>query len=148
MPSNWTNKGKKECLKAYFRNGSQRYIAVVTGDNVPNEDTNTLGELTEIAAGNGYPSGGYPISGDATGFDVLTEDDNGNRAFCQIKDVVIEARGGSIPARGNPARYLVLTDANATKSNREVIAFFDLVRNRTLADTDTMPLQNLELGAG
>ena len=140
----WTNKGKMSILDAYFRNAgapTNFYVALVTSAAAPDADTNTMSDLTEITAGNGYTSGGYSLTRNSTDFDTLTEDDTNDRGLIQIKDVVWTASGGSISG----ARYAVLTDDNTTDSAREVYAYWDLSSNRTVSDGQTLTLQNLEL---
>ena len=152
----WTNRGKflaldwifgGEALPDYF------YVALVTVDNVPTVDTNTLGQLTEIADGNGYDEGGYELDPSASGvdFDVFTEDDTNDRAICQIKDLVWTASGGSIPDSGNGARYAVLTDGTGesgeTIGDRQVIAVWDLVTDREATDGFVITLEDCELRA-
>jgi hypothetical protein len=101
--------------------------------------------LTEIAAGQGYTAGGISLARNTTDFDVWTEDDGNDRALIQLKDMVWTAAGGNLPASGNGARWACLTDDNATPANREVIAAFDLVSDRTISDTQTLTLQNCEI---
>jgi hypothetical protein len=146
----WTNRGKLSILDAYFRNNgapTNFYVALVTSAVAPTADTNVLGDLTEIAAGNGYTSGGISLNRNATDFDTLTEDDANDRALIQIKDVVWTASGGTIPSGGDGARYAVLTDDNGTVANREVIGFWSLSSDRTVSDGQTLTLQDLELRA-
>ena len=144
----WTNKGKYRALGWIFRADTEPtnfYVALVTSATAPTADINTLGELTEIAAGNGYTSGGYQLTPGATDFDVHTEDDDNDRGLVQIKDVVWTASGGPIPASGSGARYAVLTDDNATVANREVLGYWDLTSDRQVSDGQTLTLQNCEL---
>ena len=144
----WTNKGKMSILDAYFRNAgapTNFYVALVTDATAPDADTNTLGDLTEIADGNGYTTGGYQLTKNSTDFDVLNEDDTNDRGDIQIKDVAWTASGGSIPGSGNGARYAVLLDDNATVASREVLAYWDLTSSRSVSDGQTLTLQNLEL---
>ena len=144
----WTNKGKARILNGFFRNTSvptNFYIALVTSATAPTQDTDTLSQLTEIAAGNGYTTGGYQLSRNATDFDTLTEDDAADRGLIQVKDVVWTASGGSIPASGSGARYAVLLDDNATVGSREVLAYWDLVSDRSVSVGQTLTLQNCEL---
>lgn len=143
----WTNKGKYDCLDGWLRNTAPPtnfYVALVTSAAAPDADTNTMTELTEIAAGNGYTSGGYQLTPGATDFDVLTEDDANDRALCQIKDIVWTASGGSIPDSGNGARYSVFTDDNATVANREIYAYWDLTSDRQVSDGQSLTLQDCE----
>lgn len=144
----WTNKGKHHLLDQVFRNATEKtnyYIALVTSATAPTADTNTLSQLTEIAAGNGYTAGGFQLARNSTDFDTLTENDTDDRGDLQIKDVVWTASGGNLPASGNGARYAVLTDDNATVGSREVYAFWDLSADRTVSSGQTLTLQNLEL---
>ncbi len=120
-------------------------MALVTSAVAPVADTNTLGELTQIAVGNGYTTGGYSLLRNATDFDVWTEDDTNDRGLIQIKDVVWTAAGGPIPATGSGARYAVLTDDNATVASREVYHYFDLVSDRSVSSGQTLTLQDCEL---
>jgi hypothetical protein len=145
----WTNKGKMRAgLEGYFRavaTPTNLYVALVTSASAPDADTNTLSDLTEITAGNGYTTGGYQLTPGATDFDVLTEDDTNDRALIQIKDIVWTASGGSIPSAGGGARYAVLIDDNATVADREVLAYWDLTSDRTVSDGQTLTLQDCEL---
>ena len=144
----FTNKGKYRLLEWAIRNGTRPanlYVALVTSATAPTADTNTLSQLTQIAAGNGYTTGGYSLTPGATDFDTLTEDDSGDMGLIQVKDVVWTASGGAIPASGNGARYAVLTDNNATEGSREVLAFWDLSSERSVSSGQTLTLQNLEL---
>lgn len=144
----WTNKGKMSILDAYFRNNgapTNFYVALVTSATAPTQDTDTLGQMTEITAGNGYVTGGYSLTPGATDFDVLNEDDTNDRGDIQVKDVVWNASGGPIPSAGNGARYAVLTDDNGTVGSREVYAYWDLTSDRSVSDGQSLTLQNLEL---
>jgi hypothetical protein len=144
----WTNKGKFQMLGRIYRGvalPTNYYVALCTSANTPTADTNTLSQLTEIAAGNGYTSGGIQLSKNATDFDVLTEDDTNDRALIQIRDLVWTASGGALPASGNGARWAVLTDDNGTVGSREVYHFFDLSSDRQVSDTQTLTLQNCEI---
>ncbi len=144
----WTNKGKANALAQRFRGvalPTNFFIALVTSAVAPVADTNTFGELTQIATGNGYADGGISLTKNTTDFDVLTEDDGNDRALVQLKDIVWTAAAGPIPASGSGARWAVLTDDNATIASRFVEAFWDLVSDRTISDTQTLTLQDCEL---
>jgi len=119
-------------------------VALVTSAVAPVADTNTKSELTEIANGNGYTTGGYQLTRNATDFDVWTEVDASDYALLQIKDVVWTASGGPIPASGNGARYAVLTDDNVTQGSREVYFYWDLVSDRSVSSGQTLTLQDME----
>lgn len=148
MASGWTNKGKYHVHNVTWRNGTEPtnyYLALVTSATAPTADTNTLSQLTEITAGNGYTTGGYQLARNSTDFDVLTEDDSGDTAYIQLKDIVWTASGGSLPGSGNGARYAVLTDDNGTVGSREVYAWFDLVSDRSVSVGQTLTLQDCQL---
>ena len=147
MPG-WTNKLKYNILGWTFRGvalPTNFYVALVTSAVAPTADTNTKSELTEIANGNGYTTGGISLTKNTTDFDVLTEDDANDRGLIQIKDLVWTASGGSLPGSGGGARYAILTDDNATQGSREVFAYFDLSSDRSVSNGQTLTLQDCEL---
>lgn len=145
MASGFTNKGLFRLL-GWTLNGvaapTNFYLALVTSAAVPDADTNTFSQLTEIAAGNGYATGGMSLTKNTTDFPGITEDDGNNRAQIQIKDAVWTAAGGPLPASGSGARYAVLLDDNGTIASREVLAYFDLVSDRTVSDAQTLTLDD------
>jgi len=143
-----TNRGKKLILEYCFARTARPanfYVGLCTSADTPDDDTNTFGELTQIAAGNGYTDGGYELTPNATDFDASTEDDSNNYGNIQVKDVVWTAAGGAIPGSGDGARWAVLLDNNATVGNRQVIAYFDLSSDRTVSSGQTLTLQDLEI---
>ncbi len=144
-----TNRGKKKILDYYFRRQgtlpSNFYVPLCTSAVAPTADTNSLSELTQIASGNGYTTNGISLTPNTTDFDVMTEDDTNDKAILQIKDLVWTASGGNLPGSGNGARYAPLTDDNGTPGSRDVIAWWDLVSDRTVSDTQTLTLQNCEI---
>lgn len=140
-----TNRGKYLIHRAYFQNlevPASFYLALCTSATTPTADTNKLSDLTEIATGNGYTAGGYALNRDSTDFDVISEQDSLDRAYIQIKDVVWTASGGPIPSSGGGARWAVLTNAD---SDPDVLAYFDLVSDRTVSDGQTLTLQDCEI---
>jgi len=146
----WTNRGKFLLLAWAFPRvamPTNLYVALVTAAVAPTVKTNTLGELTEIAVGNGYTTGGYQLTPNDTDFDTMTEDDTGDKALCQLKDLAWTASGGPIPDSGDGARYAILTDDNGTIANRQVIAVWDLVTDRSCTDTHSITLEDCELQA-
>jgi len=146
----WTNRGKYLALLWAFRAVSlpaHLYVALLTSDTEPTVDINTLGELTEIADGNGYTEGGYELTPGATDFDTITEDDDDDLALVQVKDISWTASGGSIPDSGNGARYAALLSYHATPASREVIAVWDLVTDRVTTDGNSITLADCELKA-
>ncbi len=144
-----TNRGKFKILNYYFRRQgtlpTNFYVPLITSAVAPTADTNTLSELTQLASGNGYTTNGTSLTPNTTDFDVMTEDDTNDKAILQIKDLVWTASGGNLPGSGSGARYAPLTDDNATPGSRDVIAWWDLVSDRTISDTQTLTLQNCEI---
>lgn len=144
----FANKGLFNMLGYSFVNvtvPTNYYVALVTSAVTPDADTNTLGQLTQIAVGNGYVDGGYELTPGATDFDVHTENDTDNRGEVQIKDLIWTASGGPIPATGDGARWAILTDDNATVGSREVMGYFDLTSDQAVSDGQTLTVQNMEM---
>lgn len=142
-----TNRGAYLILDYAFRGATRPtnfYVALVTSATAPTVDTNTLSQLTEIANGNGYTTGGYSLTPNSTDFDTLTENDTTDLALVQIKDVVWTASGGTLPGSGSGARYAVLLTDEGTVGNRQVIAWWDLTSDRSVSSGQTLTLQNLE----
>lgn len=144
-----TNRGKYTLMNYYFRRQgtlpTNFYVALLTSASAPTPDTNLMSDHTQIAAGNGYTSGGYQLTPNTTDFDVATEDDANDKLILQIKNVVWTASGGSIPASGNGARYAVLTDDNATPANRIILIYWDLVSDRSVSVGQPLTLQDCEI---
>lgn len=148
MASGWTNKLRYRILGYAFRGDTiptAFYVALITNAAVPDADTNAFSELTEIATGNGYSTGGASMTPGATDFDVWTEDDTNDRAFVQLKDVTWSASGGPVPDSGSGASYAVLTDDNGTVGSREVLAFWDLGGAQSVSDGQDLTLQDAEI---
>jgi hypothetical protein len=132
-----TNRGQARFTKIALQNTSvptNFYLVLVTSANVPTRATNTMAELTQITAGNGYTSGGYSINRDITDWDTLTENDSNNTLTVLLKNIVFTASGGPIPLSGSGAAYAILTDDNATFNNREVLAYHSLGGDITVSD--------------
>lgn len=147
MAASWTNKGVYR-LAGVFRGATMPtnfYIALCTSATSPTVDTNTMSDLTEIAAGTGYTSGGYQLTKNSTDFDVYSEDDTNDYVEIQLKNIVFTASGGSIPNSGDGARWAVLTDDNATVSAREIWAYYDLTSDRTVSDGQPLTLVDMTL---
>lgn len=147
MPG-WTNKGKYEVLGQYFRGETKPtnlYMALFTSATTPDQDINTFSQLTEITAGNGYVTGGLILAFNSTDFDVWTEDDAGDRAFVQLKDLVWTAAAGPIPSAGGGARWACITDDNGTIASRLIMMYFSLGSDRTVSDGQSLTLEDTEI---
>lgn len=144
----FTNRGKYLFLQYATRSTTRPanyFIALVTSATAPDADINTLSQLTEIANGNGYTTGGFSLTPGDTDFDTQTEDDTNDWAFVLIKDVAWTASGGSIPASGGGARYAVMVTNEGTVGSRQVIAYWDLSSDRTVSVGQVLTLQDLQL---
>lgn len=146
----WTNKAKADIFNQLYRRTvalpTHYYIALVTSDEIPDSDTNTMADLTEIDDGNGYVAGGYEINADDTDFDVVEEDDTGNLGRVQIIDIEWTALNGPIPATGTAA-YAVMTDDNVTPASRKILHYWSLGGERSVQDGSPFRLINLEIRA-
>jgi len=143
-----TNKGKYRLLGLYFvaqTAPTNIYYRLHTNAVVPGADTNTASQLTQITAGNGYTTGGYQLARNGTDFDVLTEDDTGDQAYVQAKDMVWTASGGPIPASGDGISYGAFTDDNVTEGSREIVAYHDLSGPHSVSSGQTFTVQNAEV---
>ena len=146
MASGTTDRGKKLLLDYAFEAAtvpSTYYLALCTSATTPTKATNVFSDLTEVATGNGYTTGGASLTA-ATDFTV-TEVDSTVGAKVVIANTVYTASGGNLPASGDGARWAVLLDA--TSSGANVLAYFDLVSDRTVSDTQTLTIQAAEIDA-
>ncbi len=144
----FTNRGKYLLLEYVFQAlalPTTMHLILVTATTPPTQDHNTVGELEELPTNNGYTQGGFSLTPGAADFDVLTEDDSGDLAFVQIKDVTWTAGGGPIPSSGLGASYACLCDDNATPANKQIYAYFSLGSAITLADGQALTLQDTQL---
>ena len=147
----WTNRGKKRILNYFFRREgglpSNFYLALCTAAQTPNADTNVFGDLTQITVGNGYSDGGITIAPNGSNFAYLSEDDANDLAVMIMTQLGWIADGGNLPASGNGARWLVLTDDNATMASREVLCFWDLGGDRVVSDQQSLILNDITIRA-
>jgi len=143
MPSGWTNKGLYQLslvnnfLGTFTLPGANYCVHLVTNAVAPVNTTNTLDELTE-AAGGGYEEITLTIG--STDFDS-SDEDTSNTPHIQCRDLAWTAESSTISG----IYYAVLTDEHATPANREVYAYWDLSGEVTVADGQTLTLQNCEL---
>lgn len=151
MASGWTARGYYLMLRGYLANQSvptNFYVALCTDADTPDASTATLADLTEIAAGNGYTSGGYSLSRNTTDFPVAAQDGTAGQASIATKAISWTASGGDIPASGGDARWAVLTTDEGTIANRQVIAWFDLADYMGAASGITLALPGVSVSLG
>jgi hypothetical protein len=121
--------GMAEMLDWTFRAATaptNLYMALVTSAAAPTAATETMSELTQIAAGYGYSAGGYLLARSAADFDTLNESDVANTAVIGVKGLYWSATGGPIPASGDGVMYGVLTTDEGTVSARKVLAWWPM----------------------
>lgn len=146
MASGTTDRGKKLLLDYAFEASTvptTYYLALCTSAVTPTKAINTFSEMTEVAVGNGYSTAGSALTA-ATDFTV-TEVDGAVGAKVIVADVTFTASGGNLPASGDGARWAVLLNGNVSGS--DVLAYFDLVSDRTVSDTQTLTIQAAEIDA-
>ena len=146
MASGTTDRGKKLLLDYAFEASTvptTYYLALCTSATSPTKAINTFSQLTQVATGQGYTDGGASLTA-ADDFTV-TEVDGAVGAKVVIDNVVFTASGGNLPASGDGARWAVLLDGNVSGSN--VLAYFDLVSDRTVSDTQTLTIAAAEIDA-
>lgn len=125
-----TNDFKYDVFDNYLRGAapeSKFHVALVT--NVPpvlDATIEKMGDLTEIAEGNGYTSGGIALNRDNVDFPVLTKDDAKNEVTFETRPFSWLAVGGLIPISGNPATHVVLTGDDPVVANRKVLFISDM----------------------
>lgn len=113
-----------EALAEKVHNLGSDTLKVALTDTAPNASDATLSQITQVANGNGYTTGGststQSSSAQTTGTYKLV-----------IGDVTFTASGGTV----GPFRYAVLY--NDTAVTDELIAYWDYGSSITLADTET-----------
>lgn len=142
-----TNFLKSDLLKTYFRNNGKFYLVLLTDATVPDADTNKMADVTEIAEGNGYSKGGIKLTGNATDFPVLIEDNVNDKGVIGLRALILTASGGSIPKSGDPARYALLTGPGSNISNRKALCHYDLVADKVAVNGQEIqiPASKIEL---
>lgn len=102
-------------------------LKIALTNSAPSQSNTQLSDITQIANGNGYTTGGTAVtitsSAQTTGVYKLV-----------LADVVFTASGGSV----GPFRYAVLYDDTST--NDLLIGYYDYGSSLTLADTETFTL--------
>lgn len=121
-------------------------VHLVTSAVVPDWDTDTLIELTEIATGGGYDGTGITVEDTATGFPTIDESAADDDWRAKIKDLTLNASGSAIPPSGAGASYAVLCDDNVTVGSRKVYAFYDLGGAQTIGDGNSLTIKQTTRG--
>lgn len=102
-------------------------LKVLLTNTAPVATNGLKGDLTEIAAGNGYSAGGAVAAQSSSA-------QSGGTYKLVIGDVVFTASGGAI----GPFRYAVLYDDTPTTPADPLIGWFDYGSAQTLADGEAI----------
>ena len=117
------------------------FLQLFTNAVVPDADTVSDGELTEIPTGNGYTAGGITVARNTTDFPTNTKDDALDESIATMADKVIGASGGPLPASGDPIFYGLMTEPG-TVGSRDVWAFFTF-GSTTVTDGNDLTIASL-----
>lgn len=125
------------------------YVGFITSATTPTINTVTLSQLTEVAQGAGYSSGGFSVARNSTDWPTLTEND-GSTGIVKIvaKDwgQVAVGAGVTFPLSGAGARYAVLLGPHATPGSREVFYVHDLVSDKTVSEGQELKVDDPFIG--
>jgi hypothetical protein len=109
-------------------NASTDAFKLALTNTAPNAATHTvLADITQIAAGNGYPAGGLTVA--VTGSEAA-----GTYTLAQDATVTLTAAGGAIGS----FRYVVFYDD--TVAGDPLLSFYDYLSSITLNDTETFAM--------
>ena len=125
-----TNRGALRFLEMVLRNSwssvggepTAFYVALIT-DAAFDDTWNDMGDVTEVANGNGYTTGGILVERSNVGFDTLTEDDGNHWVIALIKNLAWTATAGAI----STIKGAVLTDDEEVIADREILAYWNVV---------------------
>ena len=98
---------------------------IVLANSAPNATDTILSQITQIASGNGYTTGGEDIQNDLS--------EASGTASCTGTTVIWIASGGTI----GPFRYVVLYNDSATSPLDALIGYWDYGSSITLQDGET-----------
>jgi hypothetical protein len=102
-------------------------LKIVLTDTVPDAANTVYADLTEIADGNGYTSGGVAAT-------IVSSGQTDGTYKLVLNDLTISAAGGSV----GPFRYFVLIDATPTTPDKPLIGWWDYGSSITLADGESI----------
>lgn len=127
----WTSRGLRVGTDWIDGASTPAALALILTTDVPTWATKVQSELTEVANGNGYTTGGIAVALNSTDWPTETESDTAGRQYFErkLKTVSWTASGGNIPASGDGPKAVVLVDDAADPN---VIAYIDLGSERTV----------------
>ena len=107
--------------------GTEHTLKVLLSNAAPNVSTHTVrANVSELAAGNGYTSGGNDIQNDGTA--------SAGTATITAVDTTFTASGGAI----GPFRYAIVYNDTPTSPADPLIGYYDYGSAVTLADGETL----------
>jgi len=116
-----------EALAEKVHNLGSDTLKVVLTNTAPVATNTVLANITQIASGNGYTTGGNAAS-------ITSSSQTSGTYKLVLGDVTFTASGGAMAA----FRYAVLY--NDTATNDELIGYYDYGSSVTLADTETFTI--------
>lgn len=144
----WTYLGLRRHLETFRGRPlpTSFHMALVTSATSPTEDTAFLGDVQEIADGNGYTAGGQAFSPGFLGFPGLSEGQlPDTNSVVTLRDFSWVADNGPLPSIGDGARYMLMVDNNPSIANREVWAWWDLQDVRSVSAGRTLLVNEISL---
>ncbi|MEJ2117771.1 MAG: hypothetical protein P8Y67_02155 [Alphaproteobacteria bacterium] len=102
-------------------------LTIVLSNTLPDVANSVYADLTEIADGNGYTSGGVPAT-------IVSSGQTDGTYKLVLDDLTITAAGGSV----GPFRYFVLVDTTPTSPASPLIGWWDYGSSITLADGESI----------
>lgn len=148
MASGLTRRGARrilECWKQGATPPANFFVAFVTAATTPTRDTVTLSQLTEVAQGAGYVSGGFAVARNNVDYPTIVENDgttNIVKAVAKDWGQVATGAGVEFPLSGSGARYAVLLGPHATPGSREVYEWHDLVSDKKVSEGQALTVDD------
>ena len=102
-------------------------LTIVLTDTAPDAANSVYADLTEIAGGNGYTTGGVPAT-------IVSSGQTSGTYKLVLDDLTITAAGGPV----GPFRYFVLVDTTPTTPDKPLIGWWDYGSSITLADGESI----------
>lgn len=115
-----------EDLSEKVHNLGSDTLKVLLTDTLPVATNSVRADLSELAAGNGYTSGGSAAT-------VVTSEQTAGTYKLTLNDVVFTATGGSV----GPFRYAVLYNDTPTSPADPLIGWYDYGSSVTLLNGET-----------
>lgn len=100
---------------------------LVLSNSVIDASDAVLADITEIANGNGYTTGGLALT-------VSSSSQTGGTYKWVLDDLTIQASGGSV----GPFRYLAIIDDTVATPTKPIVGFMDYGSSVTLTDGQSL----------